>query len=230
MSKAAEFVLTPIIKLCAQNGAMRNFVTKIVADPKKAAMALVLSQVAKDAFGCFFYVHQSLNNKEIPKDKRKFVAALDLSNGILMMVSQFTLGKLFVSNKFKNFVDAKIIDKVIKDTSQRPQYKKVSAIILPMVGSAIIAKRVLVPLIATPVASVFKNKIFGGNEEAPKAEVAKTAVPKVAAPKSSIPKTPISKSAISSVGNINKQVVSTKAYLTNGKINNHVYRSTGMSV
>ncbi len=58
-------------------------------DPAKAiAYTTIASLLVKDGIGCYMYVNQSLNNKKIPEDKRKFVAALDLTNGILMIMTQ----------------------------------------------------------------------------------------------------------------------------------------------
>lgn len=65
------------------------------SEPAKfAAAMLVTSIVSKDLVGCFLYTWQSLHNKEIPEEKRKFVASLDLMNGILMVGGQLVIGKL----------------------------------------------------------------------------------------------------------------------------------------
>lgn len=73
---------------------------KAAKDPAKyAAAMLVTSIVSKDAVGCFLYTTQSLANKKIPEEKRKFVAALDLMNGIIMVGGQLAIGKL-IERKF----------------------------------------------------------------------------------------------------------------------------------
>ena len=51
----------------------------------------ITSIILKDGLGCYMYVKQSLNNEKIPADKRKFVAALDLANGGLMIAMQILL-------------------------------------------------------------------------------------------------------------------------------------------
>lgn len=55
---------------------------------KTAATGLVVSLVSKDAANCAIYTVQSLNNKEIPEDKRRFVAYMDLINGAINVVGQ----------------------------------------------------------------------------------------------------------------------------------------------
>lgn len=83
-----------------------------VKDPAKfaAKMALV-SALTKDAVGCYYYVTQSLDNEKIPEEKRKFVAALDLMNGILNVALQFTVG-MWIDKKapkwFENTVGKKL--------------------------------------------------------------------------------------------------------------------------
>lgn len=53
-----------------------------------AAKLMVISFISKDAVNCALYTGQSLNNKKIPEDKRKFVAFLDLFNGIINVGGQ----------------------------------------------------------------------------------------------------------------------------------------------
>lgn len=75
-----------------------RFLEKYVYKPAKenpakfAGQMALLSALTKDTFGCYYYVTQSLSNEEIPEEKRKFVAAIDLMNGILNVGLQFTLG------------------------------------------------------------------------------------------------------------------------------------------
>lgn len=85
-----------------------------VSDPARfAAAMLVTSIVSKDAIGCVLYTSQSLNNKKIPEEKRKFVAALDLMNGILMVGGQFLIGKV-IDAKFTPWLTSKFTG-TIKD-------------------------------------------------------------------------------------------------------------------
>lgn len=68
---------------------------KGINEPAKyAAAMLVTSIVSKDLVGCFVYTTQSYNNKKIPENKRKFVAATDLMNGIIMVGGQYIIGGL----------------------------------------------------------------------------------------------------------------------------------------
>lgn len=57
-----------------------------------AKMLALVSTTTKDAVNCYYYTTQSYNNQRIPEDKRKFVAGIDLANGILNVAIQLTLG------------------------------------------------------------------------------------------------------------------------------------------
>ena len=143
------------------------------------ATAAVVSLVTKDALNCYYYVSQSLHNKKIPDDKRHFVAGLDLSNGILNIIFQLGLGRLIVNNSDKVF-DKYIVPKYYgksamqKFAEKMPKYtaeaikeafetrkniaKGGMKLIATLVGTTIVCKRIIVPLIATPMASYFRKK------------------------------------------------------------------------
>ena len=143
----------------------------------------VASIVLKDGLGCYLYVKQSLNNKKIPEDKRKFVAALDAVNGIFMIGMQIAMfflfnkvqdklfgkcfGKYFSRSALKGYlarlkghkgmenitkVDfAKGADKYENNVGSA--FKQITSLI----ATSIFAKRVLVPLGATPTADLAKD-------------------------------------------------------------------------
>lgn len=84
-----------IFNKVAKSKWMKGKLTQGVSDPARFAAAMfVTSIVSKDLIGCAFYTTQSLNNKKIPEEKRKFVAAVDLMNGIIMVGGQFLIGKV----------------------------------------------------------------------------------------------------------------------------------------
>ena len=158
-------------------------------DPEKAlALTTVGSIIAKDGIGCAMYVTQSLNNKKIPDEKRKFVAALDLTNGVLMIAAQIAMffamrkysGPIFEKIFKKSFNEASKSDtisrirmkmaksgeevaKKLKLAKEYDEVKKsaldVFKFILDISAATIIGKRVIVPLIATPLAKKVQVKM-----------------------------------------------------------------------
>ena len=148
-------------------------------NPEKAiAYATLTSLVGKDGIGCYLYVTQSLNNKRIPDDKRRFVAAMDLTNGILMMASQIAF--FFAMRKFnepicKTQKDAQIAAQAAgkeagHSVTRKPELKEeydalrgtcIAAFknVVNIVAATILAKRVFVPFVSTPLAQYCTNKV-----------------------------------------------------------------------
>ena len=106
-----------------------NFLTNPKAGAGATTIAKV-SSIAKDAVACYYYVTQTLDNDKIPEEKRKFVAALDLSNGILNVALQLVVGSItekyakkcfdnHLANRFFNLSQtAKLKEKVAKMTPE----------------------------------------------------------------------------------------------------------------
>lgn len=141
------------------------------------------SIIIKDGVGCVKYVSQSLNNKEIPDERRNFVAAMDLSNGVLMILAQ--IGMFFAMRKYSG----PIFDKLFKKSFNPKTLENLAAklrkedhsirklvfnkeaekvrkdalelfkFVADIAAATIIGKRVIVPFIATPVANVIKGKM-----------------------------------------------------------------------
>lgn len=156
----------------------------------------VASIVAKDGLGCYLYVTQSMNNKDIPDDKRKFVAALDLTNGLLMIAFQilmfFTVSNKVFQTKmfnkafgkvFNNRPLKKMYQQILKNKEEYKnidgieftkkfenfgnQVKDVLGALTSLAAATIIGKRMLVPFIATPLAGKVEKKM---NEHSAKKE------------------------------------------------------------
>lgn len=143
----------------------------------------VFSVVAKDGVNCALYTTQSLHNENIPEDKRPFVAALDLTNGILMMTTQvaMTIGFAKIQNKMFNKTFGKYFDRAAAKGYQRilsktndfkgiggdqfhPAFDKYKGTvtsafnqITSLVVATIVAKRMIVPFLSTPLADTAKK-------------------------------------------------------------------------
>ena len=167
---------------------------KYLTNPKAAGAAVMIatvSNVTKDGVNCAYYVAQSLNNERIPEDQRKFVAGLDLANGILN-VSLQTIAGTAIGKWAAKFFDKKIAPKYFSEANCKELYKSMESkikydefkgimeknknfakagfsVIAALVGMQVVIKRIINPLISTPMASVFK-------EQFEKAEKAKNKV------------------------------------------------------
>ena len=188
-------VTSRVLGAVSKSKTMKAVTRSFQKNPETAlALTTVGSIVVKDGVGCYKYVTQSLNNKEIPEDKRSFVAALDLTNGVLMILAQ--IGMFFMMRKlsepifnrlFKKSFNAKNKGDMLtwlrtlaaKDKSQIPRkieaaeaYNKVRNDALSLfkfvadIGAAtIIGKRIIVPFIATPLAGVVQKKMQASQQE-----------------------------------------------------------------
>ena len=105
---------------------------KKLANPKAtvatAALIATVSNVSKDAVNCAYYTVQSLNNERIPEDQRKFVAALDLANGIMNVGVQIAMA-FGLSAWVESIFDNKIAK--TKDFSLNPEVIKEKFASLP---------------------------------------------------------------------------------------------------
>lgn len=154
-----------------------------INEEKALAMTAVTSIIIKDGVGCAMYVKQSLGNDKIPEKKRKFVAALDLTNGLLMIGAQIAM--FFAMRKFSEPIFNKLFNKSFNEKTQRfissrlrmqqAQRGETSSrkleidkvfnnevrkdgldlfkFIADIAAATIIGKRIIVPFIATPLAS-----------------------------------------------------------------------------
>lgn len=158
-----------------------------------AKLLALISTTTKDGVNCYYYTTQSYNNKRIPEDKRKFVAGIDLANGILNVITQLTLGlcinkwsdKLYdrvfkggftpSAAKIKTYTDkvnaflkkSELTENLIcssknvKDAINKTN--KIArggfGVIAVLIVTQIIAKRMIVPFLSTPLAGVFKKQL-----------------------------------------------------------------------
>lgn len=168
---------------------MKTVCKQYQKDNVRFISGVALTSIAlKDALGCVFYVYQSLNNEKIPKEKRSFVAALDLANGGLMIAAQIlaymTISKKAVQQKMFNKFFGKMItpkfkqgvitklqnsttmgkysEKHLSDKFDAYTNKTVDAFgfLTSLVASTILAKRVVVPFLATPLATYLKDNFL----------------------------------------------------------------------
>ena len=172
---------------------MKSLANAFHKNPEKClALTTIGSIVVKDGIGCYKYVTQSLNNKEIPEKRRKFVAAMDLTNGVLMIVSQiamfFAIRKVsepLFNKLFKKTFNPKLQKNIVSQirAAQRKAGKpltnkvvlnnKYMAIrkdalstfkfIVDLAAATIIGKRIIVPLLATPLANKVEARMNKGS-------------------------------------------------------------------
>lgn len=192
ISTGAARLLGGITKSTPYNWATKKVNRKTIESA--IAYTTIGSIALKDGVGCGMYVYQSAHNDKIPEKRRKFVAALDLTNGALMIASQILMffamrkvnDKLF-HKMFKSFdkegkamgqnirrfrAEQKLAGQPIDDKAKlRDSYLGMKDVayslfksVTELVAATILAKRIIVPFIATPLASKVE-KYMGKNHE-----------------------------------------------------------------
>lgn len=136
---------------------VKNHIIKSGSDPKLLARTLLITSVSKDVFAYALRVKNTLNNDEIPEDKKNFTAKMDAATCVATAVTQIGAGFIVSSEKFQSF----FTDKLFKSLKNSPKelknakaaFNAVSTLVLASIG----AKRILTPLIATKIASFHEN-------------------------------------------------------------------------
>ena len=107
------------------NSSLGKRLAKDNASARLTSRIVLASAVTKDAVGCLFYTYQSLNNKRIPEDQRKFVGALDFANGILNVGVQVLMA-FGVEDAIMRLFDKKLAPKYFSEEESAIQksYKK----------------------------------------------------------------------------------------------------------
>ncbi len=137
---------------------VNKHIKKAITDDTFAAKSLVTINVAKDVFAYGVRFKTTMNNKDIPEERRPFVASMDLMSGVATAALQIGAGYSLANPKFQN----KVWDKFFKNCKFNDvnAAKKGFSQILALVGSTVLAERILVPLVATPAAEQFEKKFF----------------------------------------------------------------------
>ena len=176
-------------KWMANSKWMKGACDKFEITPEKAmAYTTIASIVGKDSIGCYMYVKQSLNNEKIPEEKRSFVAALDLTNGALMIAAQLLMFFTISNKKVQNALFGKMFNRVFGEKARIKYYEHMRTkaencsktkedifktfddvkartqdtfgFLTSLIASTTIGKRVIVPFIATPLAGWAKDKFI----------------------------------------------------------------------
>ena len=139
-----------------------NHVKNVVSNPTYAARFLVGGAVAKDIVQYGTLAYKSYNNKELPEKQRKVTAAMDGATGILNCAAQLTAGFALSS---KN-VQKKMGDFLFKGLIEAGEHATVAkcrtglAIASSLLLTTVVVKRIIVPLLAAPIASYGTEHLY----------------------------------------------------------------------
>ncbi len=147
-----------MIKPVTQSKILNNHLKRVISDDAFAAKTIVVCSVLKDVFAYSVRYKTTMENKKIPEKRRPFVAAMDLASGIVTAIAQIAVGFSIANPKLQNA----LWNKMFKNAQFKHigAAKKSFATILALVGSGVITERIIVPLLATPLAAFVEKKFF----------------------------------------------------------------------
>lgn len=155
---------TPIANI-ANSHRIKNLVTCLATDNASKSRALVLSTVlfdtlsnASDSFNC-------MANKDIPEEKRKYVAAYKIANGAISAAASLGIGFSVASEGFQQKLrnlSLKCLNKELHPKTYNKYYPKAATglSIITSIASAVLVKRLLVPYLVVPAANWVKDSFF----------------------------------------------------------------------
>lgn len=147
-----------IINPITNSKIFNNHLKKVINDDAFAAKSIVVCSVLKDVFAYSVRYKTTMENPKIPEKRRPFVAAMDMASGVVTSIAQIVVGFAIASPKIQN----KLWNALFKNTQFKNigMAKKSFTTILALIGSGVITERILVPLIATPLAAKIEKKFF----------------------------------------------------------------------
>lgn len=184
MVKISDIINKPI-KRFANSGLMERVCKRYRSnDGNYIAAFSVGAMILKDAYNCGIYVAQNERNKSIPDDKRRYISMFDVMNFLLItgvqlltyatIAQKATQAKIFDKIMGRHFTPEKMMRLEEKLQRRFPQmsphditaninkYKDNVALsfehLFSLITTLILAKRVIVPLLATPLAEKAEKK------------------------------------------------------------------------
>ncbi len=149
---------------------LKSHIEKSVASNSYAAKSLLFTTVGLDVYSNVVDYFQLSKSKKIKKDDKEYLKMFKLTNALVSSTSETAVGLIIISDKFQKLI-IKGISKFEKDFAKilnkgvGENIMKISSLL----GAVLFTKRIIVPLIVTPLASMFKKKINSLDENKDKA-------------------------------------------------------------
>lgn len=137
---------------------IKKHINKCIESDKFLTYTLLTTSISKDVFAYALRVHNTMKNDEIPKDKKSFVAKMDAVTGIATAIVQMSTGILLANKKLQEGICKHLFSELKDDPKKFKQASSGFKTISTLVGATLIAKRIFVPMIASPIASFLENK------------------------------------------------------------------------
>lgn len=137
---------------------VKKHVDKCIENPQFLTTTLLATSISKDVFAYSLRVHNTLTNDKIPEDKKSFVATMDAVTGVTTAIVQLGSGLALSNKKVQSAMCNKLFSHLDKNSKLFKHASAGFAVVSTLIGATLIAKRVLVPFISTPIAEHFEKK------------------------------------------------------------------------
>ncbi len=137
----------------------KNHIVKCANNDTYAAKALLLTTVGLNLYSNVINYYQLTKNNDIEEEEKEFLKSFRIVNGFISVIAQTAAGLAIISDKAQRVI-IKGISKFYKGFDQnldrrgRRNLLKLSSLI----GAIVLTKRILTPLVVTPIASWVDNK------------------------------------------------------------------------
>lgn len=139
-------------------GRFNKHVLNCAQNNSRNVKALLLSSVVLDTYGNMVDYYKTDGNKEVPSEKKPYIKAYKLMNGIVSAVAQVGLGFTVLNNKVQENLAHALFGSLKKQGTKESlelfnKCAKGTKAATTLILATVLVKRLLVPFIVTPLAS-----------------------------------------------------------------------------
>lgn len=137
----------------------QRHINKCVTNEKYAAKTLLGSAIGLTLASNFADAVQLDKNKKIKPDERRYLSTYQYTTGIVSAVAQGAVGATLISDATQNFIKKQVskVPQLAKTLAEVPGAQKNLMKLTSLVAVLMLAKRLLVPFVSTPIASMVNN-------------------------------------------------------------------------
>ncbi len=141
--------------------ALQRHITKSATNNNYAAKTLIYSAAGLTLASNVADAIELGKNKKLKEEERKYVSLFQLTTGVLSAAAQVGVGLALINEKTQGFIRNGLgkISPKIAETLKTSVAKKNVMKISSLIAAVMITKRVIVPFITTPIASMVKKKV-----------------------------------------------------------------------
>ncbi len=148
------------IQILAKNKWLQKHIKRASTDSSYATNSILAGTILKDNVGRAVFAVQTMNNDDIPKENKTYIATLDLMTGLLTAASMFVTSVTVSNDKFHTKITKLILPKENTNSKNFLNFKNGFKFFSTLFIAAIVVRRVVVTYLATPLSSAFKRKFL----------------------------------------------------------------------